>query len=71
MLPHQWKECSFEPSGTFQGMKTVLQGWKCKSCGKTIDLPLGTNPQQYEGTMCQSAGKDAKSGHHTQVRAMR
>ena len=53
MSQHFWKECSFEPSGIFQGIRTCLQGWKCKKCGNTIDLPLGTNPEQYEGTMCQ------------------
>ena len=69
MSTHKWKESRFEPNGFYQGMYTVLQQWKCRSCGVTTELPLGTNPNDYDNTLCKevtSAGVNSNKVHGLQ-----
>ena len=55
MSLHKWKQNRFDSHGEYQGMKTCLQGWKCENCKLEIDLPMGTNPTDYDTTRCKEA----------------
>jgi hypothetical protein len=39
MLPHNWRQESFEPAHLFQGMITCVQFYKCRLCGEIVGLP--------------------------------
>ncbi len=51
-MRHDWKENAID-EGLFEGKMTCLQGWKCKCCKLVIFLPLGTNPRDYDHTVCK------------------
>lgn len=71
MSLHDWKESFFDTSGTYQGMRTCVQEWKCRACNTTIELPFGVKPTDYDQTICKGVSHDDKTDtrpvHGTQV----
>lgn len=56
MNNHKWTQKAFTDGGVYHGIQTCVNTWGCKNCGMEMDLPLGTNPDQYTNQECKGGG---------------
>ena len=59
-MEHKFKESRFEPDGEINGFRCPVQEYKCKNCGLVVELPMGTNINDYNHGDCKDVTHESK-----------